>query len=353
MADRDCSAELREQIQTCYQQKTPMWIVAGQSKTFYGNPVSADPLSVSGHRGIVHYEPTELVLTARCGTPLSEIEQALADKQQMLGFEPPHFTDGATLGGCIASGLSGPARPFRGAARDFVLGMHIINGKAESLHFGGEVMKNVAGYDLARLFTGSLGTLGVILDVSLKVLPKPEVEQTFRFESSERVTIQRVNELSAQAYPITAACYDGEQLYLRLSGNAAAVDSAHRQIGGEEVNNDNVFWQNLREHRHPFFQSQLPLWRLSLAAATPPLDFDGKQFIDWGGAQRWLVSKEEPAHIRKQLAELGGHATLFRHGDTQPVFHPLSGKLRELHSNLKQAFDPKCLFNPGRLYPDF
>lgn len=352
MADRDCSADLLEQIQTCYQQKSPLRIVAGQSKQFYGNPVTAEPVSVNAHRGIVHYEPTELVLTARCGTPLIEIEQALSDQQQMLGFEPPHFGDSATLGGCIASGLSGPARPFRGAARDFVLGMRIINGKAEELHFGGEVMKNVAGYDLARLLTGSLGTLGVILEISLKVLPKPEVEQTYSFDLSEHDAIRRINALSAQAIPISAACYDGERLYIRLSGNAAAVTAAHKQIGGENVANDIAFWLNLREQTHPFFQTQHPLWRLSLAAATASLDFDGKQFIDWGGAQRWLVSEEDPKRIRRQLDELGGHATLFRHGGDQPVFHPLTGKLRELHINLKQAFDPHCLFNPGRLYPD-
>ena len=353
MGDRDCSAELRAQIQTHYQQKTPLQIVAGQSKDFYGNPVNAEPLAVSAHRGIVHYEPTELVLTARCGTPLAEIEQALSDQQQMLGFEPPHFGESATLGGCIASGLFGPARPFRGAARDFVLGMRIINGKAEALHFGGEVMKNVAGYDLSRLFTGSLGTLGVILEVSLKVLPKPEIEQTFLFELSERAAIQRINELSAQAYPISAACYDGERLYLRVSGNAAAVTSTHKQIGGEVVNNDVAFWQSLREQRHPFFQNPQPLWRLSLAAATPPLDINGKQFIDWGGAQRWLISDEDPTRIRKQLEQRGGHATLFRHAGDQPVFQPLTGKLHELHINLKLALDPHCLFNPGRMYPDF
>lgn len=353
MADRDGSTELRERIADCYQQKTPLHIVAGQSKHFYGNPVTAEAFSVSMHRGIVHYEPTELVLTARCGTPLSEIEQTLAAQNQILGFEPPHFADTATLGGCIASGLSGPARPYRGAVRDFVLGVRMINGKGEVLHFGGEVMKNVAGYDLSRLLTGSLGTLGVILDVSLKVLPKPEVEQTLCFELSERDAIQRSNELAARPYPLSGACYDGEHLYLRLSGNAAAVHAAHKQIGGDVMNNDKAFWHSLRELTHPFFQSSRPLWRLSLAAATAPLEYKGKQFIDWGGAQRWLISEEDPARIRKQASELGGHATLFRHGGDHPVFQPLHGKLRELHINLKLAFDPHCLFNPGRLYPEF
>lgn len=353
MIDRDCSADLCAQVQDSYLHNTPLQIVGGQSKTFYGNPVNAAPLSVVAHRGIVHYERTELVLTARCGTPLSEIEQVLADNNQMLGFEPPHFADSATLGGCIACGLSGPARPYRGAVRDFVLGVQMINGKGEKLHFGGEVMKNVAGYDLARLLTGSLGTLGVVLEVSIKVLPKPEVEQTFSFELSEHTALQRCHELSAQPYPISAACYDGAQLFLRLSGNAAGVKSAHKQIGGDTVNDATAYWYRLREQQHAFFQNPLPLWRLSLAGATPPLVFKGKQFIDWGGAQRWLISEEEPARIRNKLGELGGHATLFRHSDGQQVFQPLTSKLRELHLNLKLAFDPHRVFNPGRMYPEY
>lgn len=352
MSDLDCSAELRDQVQAFCADKTALQILAGQTKTFYGNPVDAEPLPVTKHRGIVHYEPTELIITARCGTPLAEIEQTLSDNNQMLGFEPPHFGSTATLGGCIASGLSGPARPFRGAVRDFVLGMRILNGRGELLHFGGEVMKNVAGYDVSRLLTGSLGTLGVILDISLKVLPKPEVEQTVNFELAEAAAIQRVNELSGQSFPISAACHDGEHLYLRLSGNDAAVKSAHKRIGGDIVTNDKVFWSNLRELHHPFFQTQHPLWRLSLAAATPPLELSGKQFIDWGGAQRWLVSEEDPKRLREQLTELGGHATLYRGDSNVPVFHPLAGKLRELHINLKLAFDPQRLFNPGRLYPE-
>lgn len=354
MPDHDYSSDLQTQVQAFYTDKTPLQIVGGQTKTFYGNPVNhAHPLDVTIHRGVVHYEPTELVLTARCGTPLNELEQILADNNQILGFEPPHFGNNTTLGGCIATGLSGPARPFRGAVRDFVLGMRMLNGKGELLQFGGEVMKNVAGYDLSRLLTGSLGTLGVLLDISLKVLPKPEVEQTVAFELNDAHAIQRVNELMSQPYPLSGACYDGERLYLRLSGNDAAVQSAHRQIGGDIVKNDREFWLKLRELQHPFFQTKHPLWRLSLAAATAPLALADKQFLDWGGAQRWLVSEEDPITIRKQLDVLGGHATLFRGKPDIPVFHPLSRKLKELHLKLKLAFDPHHLFNRGRLYPEF
>jgi glycolate oxidase FAD binding subunit len=352
MKDRDASAELCAQVQDHYQRKTPLRIVAGQSKAFYGNPVSAAAIDVNDHCGIVHYEPSELVLTARCGTPLKQIEQTLAEHNQILGYEPPHFGETATFGGSIASGLSGPARPFRGAARDFVLGMRMINGKGEDLHFGGEVMKNVAGYDLARLLTGSLGTLGVILEISIKVLPMPEQEQTVSFESNERDAIQRMNELSARPLPLTAACYDGERIFLRLSGNNAAVSSARKQIGGDLVTNATQFWRNLREQQHRFFDSRYPLWRLSLTPAHPPLEFSGKQFIDWGGAQRWLVSEEQPGRIRERLAALQGHASIFRHGGAEPVFHPLSTALHKLHRNLKFALDPHGVFNPGRMYPE-
>lgn len=353
MQDRDCSNDLSARVKSLCQSKTPIQIVAGQSKSFYGNPTQGESLEVLAHRGIVHYEPTELVLTARCGTPLAEIEKTLADNQQMLGFEPPHFGSSATLGGAIATGLSGPRRPYRGAARDFVLGVRMINGNGEVLHFGGEVMKNVAGYDIARLVTGSLGTLGVILDVSLKVLPKPEVEQTLTLELTEQAAIHRSNELSAHPFPISASCFDGNRLYIRLSGNSAAVKSAQKRIGGDLLANCAEFWKSLREQRHAFFQTTHPLWRLALAGATAPLDYTGKQFIDWGGAQRWLISEDDPARIRKKVSGLGGHATLFRNGGAHPVFHPLSGKLHELHINLKLAFDPHCLFNRGRLYSDF
>jgi glycolate oxidase FAD binding subunit len=272
----------------------------------------------------------------------------------MLAFEPPHFSSDATLGGCIATGLSGPRRAFAGAARDFVLGMTIITGKAEIARFGGEVMKNVAGYDVSRLMVGSLGTLGLILDVSLKVLPKPEAEITINYELTERAALTRVNKFCVSALPISATCFDGNRLYLRLSGTQSSVHAAQIQLGGEELENASDFWHKIREQTHSFFKSNKPLWRLSLASATPPLDIEGKQLIEWRGAQRWLFSDADSQRIREKVSSVGGHATLFRHAIKDvPVFHPLQGKLHELNLNLKLAMDPHCLFNPGRMFEDY
>lgn len=353
MSDADIATALAEQVQAHHTHRQPLAIRAGNSKPFYGHSVNAVPLDVSQHAGIISYEPTELVLTARCGTSLAAIESVLHDNHQMLGFEPPHFASSATLGGCIACGLSGPRRPYSGSVRDFVLGMRIINGKGEILHFGGEVMKNVAGYDVARLLTGALGTLGVILEVSLKVLPRPAAEHSVSLELGEAAAIAHMNKLAGQSLPLSAACYDGSQLYLRVSGSDAAVQAAVKQIGGEPVPQAESFWIKLRELSHAFFQSDKPLWRLSLAPATPPLTFPGKQFLDWGGAQRWLISDEPAETIRHSVAHLGGHATLFRAREGFASFHPLHGKLYELHRTLKQAFDPHGILNPGKMYPQF
>lgn len=355
MLEQDHKAELQSEIEILVRQKHAINIIAGNTKSFYGlAPQPAQDISVTGHQGILNYEPTELVMTARCGTPLSEIESVLAENNQMLGFEPPHFGAGATLGGCVATGLSGPRRPFSGAVRDFVLGMTIINGKAEILHFGGEVMKNVAGYDVARLMTGALGTLGLILDVSLKVIPRPVMEITLSYELTELAAINRLTKLCGQALPISAACFDGDKLHVRLSGNESGVNAAIKLLGGEQTPDGNKLWLKVREHTHSFFATKKPLWRLSLAPTTAPLALNGKQFLDWGGAQRWLISDTDPSAIYKKAEEIGGHATLFRNGNHHnEVFQPLHGKLRELHLNVKLAFDPHCLFNTGRMYLDF
>jgi glycolate oxidase FAD binding subunit len=347
--------QLSETIREAAAQKRPLCIRGGGSKDFYGGPVHGYKLNTIDYRGIVAYEPTELVITARAGTPLKEIETALREKGQMLAFEPPHFGPGATLGGCVATGLSGPRRPYAGAVRDFVLGVRILDGKGDDLKFGGQVMKNVAGYDVSRLMAGSLGTLGVLLEVSLKVLPLPAAEATLLHKCEEAEAISLMNKWAGKPLPISATAFHNGELGVRLSGALVAVDAAAKKIEGTPVAAAEAkrFWTDIREQTDPFFAGGGPLWRLSVKPTTPPLDLRGRHLIEWGGALRWLRSFAEGKSIRDAAAGAGGHATLFRGGDRSGgVFHPLPPALMKLHRNLKQAFDPAGVLNPGRLYPD-
>jgi glycolate oxidase FAD binding subunit len=314
-------------------------------------------LDTRAYAGIVDYEPTELVITARCGTPLSEIEAALAERKQMLAFEPPYFGDGATLGGTIAAGLSGPRRASSGALRDFVLGAKLLDGKGEVLTFGGQVMKNVAGYDVSRLLAGSMGTLGLLLEVSVKVLPVAYREATLRFAMNEVDAIRKLNEWAGQPLPISGSCWHDGVLALRLSGAQAAVDAALRSLGGahggELMPDCDRFWASLREQRHAFFDGDAPVWRLSVPSTFGAIDL-GPQLIEWGGAQRWLRADGDAAtaqRIRATATACGGHATLFRGGDKSAgVFQPLAPAIARIHERLKAGFDPSNIFNPGRMY---
>ena len=346
--------DLQERIVTAAAERTPLNIAAGNTKAFLGRSPQGERLDVSGLSGILSYEPKELVISARAGTPLTEIEAALAEQGQMLPFEPPHFGTGATLGGTIAAGLSGPRRPYAGSARDFVLGARILNGRGEILRFGGEVMKNVAGYDISRLMVGAMGTLGVLLDVSLKVLPIPASEITLVTDSDTATAINRFNELAAKPVPLSAAACDGEHAYVRLSGAETAVDAASKILGGEQLDDSEDFWQRrIREQEHAFFQGDTPLWRLSVPATSPGLALQRKCLVDWGGALRWVKSDSSRDEIFHAVREIGGHATLFRGGDrSDSVYQPLPAPLMKIHKNLKQAFDPQGLFNPGRLYEE-
>jgi glycolate oxidase FAD binding subunit len=349
-------AELRERIRTAAGRGTALRLRGGGSKDFYGGAPRGEVLDTRAHAGIVDYEPTELVVTARCGTPLAELEAALGAQGQMLAFEPPHFGGGATLGGCVAAGLSGPRRAAAGALRDFVLGARLIDGRARELAFGGRVMKNVAGYDVSRLLAGSLGTLGLILEVSLKVLPRPAAERTLRLELPQARAIEQLNRWAGTALPVSASAWRDGELWLRLSGAEAAVRAAAQTLGGQTLAEDDAtrFWTGVREHSDAFFAGDAPVWRLSLPSSAPPLELPGEPLIEWGGALRWLRTQAAAATVRGVAARAGGHATLFRGGDKAAgVFAPLSPALARLHRELKAAFDPAGVVNPGRLYPDF
>jgi len=343
-----------ETIRHAAETATPLCVRGSGSKDFYGGEAVGAAFDVSGHKGILTYEPSELVLTARGGTPLEEIEALLAQNGQMLAFEPPHFGPGATLGGCVATGLSGPRRAYSGAVRDFVLGVRMIDGRGDDLRFGGQVMKNVAGYDVSRLMAGSLGTLGVLLEVSLKVLPRPAEELTLRLEMDARHAIDTMNRWAGLPLPLSATAYHDGVLTLRLSGAESAVAAAHVKLGGETVANGPAFWHGLREQTTAFFRPDAPLWRLSLPSATPPLEVSGRQLIEWGGALRWLSTDQKPDAVRDTASRAGGHATLFRanNGARREVFQPLAPAVLALHQRLKNAFDPHGIFNPGKLFTE-
>ncbi|MFV0933935.1 glycolate oxidase subunit GlcE [Pseudomonas jessenii] len=348
--DFDDSQSLLEQVNQALENATPLRIQGANSKAFLGRTTAGEILDTRSHRGIVSYDPTELVITARCGTPLSQLTQVLDAAQQMLPCEPPSFGDGATVGGMIACGLSGPRRPWSGSVRDFVLGTRVITGQGKLLRFGGEVMKNVAGYDLSRLMAGSYGSLGLITEVSLKVLPKPRQCLSISLEMDAERALLRLAEWGQQPLPISAACHDGSRLHLRLEGGEGSVSAAHERLGGERL--ESCWWDDLNEQRLSFFDEDQPLWRLSLPHNTPLLSLPGRQLIDWGGAQRWLKSDAEAAYIRQVVDEVGGHATCFSHGLTDTPFQPLPPALMRYHRNLKQQLDPRGIFNPGRLYAE-
>ena len=353
--EKDLSQQLQAEVLQTISTGHTLTIRAGGSKDFYGRKVIADSiLSLTEHQGVISYEPTELVIKARAGTPLKMIQQMLAQNRQMLAFEPPAYNEKATLGGTLAANFSGPRRAYTGAARDYVLGTTILNGKAELLSFGGEVMKNVAGYDISRLMTGALGTLGVIMDASIKVVPMPEAEITIVQSITIADALEKLQLWSRQPLPISASCFYQDKLYIRLSGIEKAIVKAGKSIGGEQLENADNFWRSITNQTLPFFQSAQSLWRISLAANMPALPLKGDTLYEWGGALRWLTSDIAAEQIRSKQQLLSGHATLYRsNNQCDAVFQALPAPLLAIHHRLKQAFDPHGIFNIGRMYAEF
>ncbi|MGH8850338.1 MAG: glycolate oxidase subunit GlcE [Casimicrobiaceae bacterium] len=359
-------AAWRERVRAAAAERAPLRIVGGGSKDFYGQQLAGEVFEVAGFAGIVDYDPTELVITARCGTPLADVEQAMAQSGQMLAFEPPHYGPHATVGGCIAAGLSGPRRAYAGAVRDLVLGVRLLDGQGDDLAFGGRVMKNVAGFDVSRLVAGSLGTLGIVLEVSLKCMPLPRAEATLRFELPADEALRKLNEWSATPLPLSASCWHDGRLSLRLSGAETAVAAAARRLGGEPLDGAQAYWAGVRDQTHAFFapfrspaspgagQPVPALWRLSVRSTAPPAPIGEATMIEWGGALRWAAASADDApQARAWATAHGGHATLFRAADKSAgVFHPLPPAMLALHRRVKAALDPAGIFNPGRMYAE-
>lgn len=368
---------LTDRINAAAAQRTPLRIRGGGSKDFYGETPQGELLDTTAYRGIVSYEPSELVVTVRAGTPLAELEATLAEKGQCLAFEPPRFGSvHSTCGGMVAAGLSGPARASVGGVRDYVLGIELINGRGEALTFGGQVMKNVAGYDVSRLMVGAMGTLGLLTDISLKVLPVAPAEATLVFQLDQASALGQLHRWGAQPLPLNASCwvrddsatYAPELLFVRLRGAIAAVESACtnmlKDVPGSRMDNAQAGpdWTACRDLKLPFFTTPanepLVLWRLSVPQTAPVLDLPWPQLVEWHGGQRWLRAPESAREqLRQAASAVGGSASVFiAAGDStsgaKHCFSPLTPAVKQIHRRLKAEFDPAGIFNPGRMYAD-
>ena len=345
--EQDSLELLQQQIKQSVANATPLQICGGGSKSFFGNPSEGEILDVSGHSGVIDYDPAELVITLRGGCKLVEVEALLAEQGQMLGFEPPRFSDQASIGGVVAAGLAGPRRAFAGGIRDFILGVKLLDGRGEVLNFGGRVIKNVAGFDVSRLMVGSMGTLGVLLEVSLRVIPCFETELTLGFDhDSAESHIQWINELGGSPLPLSASMWLKGRSYLRLSGSQQGIDSAVKQLGGNE---EVPHWDALKEQTHDFFEGHNRINRISLPP-TMAFSLQQEQLIEWSGAQRWIIGGDIE-RMRERLQAKQGSLCLFRGAqDADAVFPPVDEATMILHRSLKSRFDPARIFNRDRLY---
>jgi glycolate oxidase FAD binding subunit len=360
----DQSSQLIDQVKSCIDKKQKIIIEGGGTKKNLGRSTQDDAaqvISTKEHTGIINYEPVELVMTVRAGTTLKEIDDALAENKQVLACDPPRFDGNATFGGSFATNLSGPSRPWLGSIRDHVLGVNLINGNGDFLRFGGKVMKNVAGYDVSRLQAGAMGTLGLMTEISFKVLPKVAASITLRAEATQAEAIRLMNEFSGQPKPLMGACWLNNHLYLRLSGAKSAVEGTVKQWLKKLSNPKQlseadalIFWSNLREQRDSFFsdrEASDPLWRFSLNSAAP-VHLDGERWLlDWAGSQRWLKGDYSQAELSAWAGEQGGEVVLYQGGDrTQEIITEPNSVMKTLQNNIKHSFDPHNIFNAGRLF---
>ncbi len=361
--DKDCTEEFVEQIQAAITHKHCLQIIGGNSKGFYGRPDSParcdSILNVSSHTGILYYEPSELVLRARAGTPIAEINHLLAKNRQCLSFNPPCYSKHTTLGGVVASGLTGPNRPYWGSVRDAVLGLQIINGEANVLNFGGQVIKNVAGYDLSRFLVGSLGTLGLINEVTVKVIPQNELTRSFVSESANTLdSIKCISQLKYRSLPLSASCIHNNFLTIQFSGPEKLISNIESKLDNRWQETDNHFWSDLRDHKLEFFKKTKSLWRLNLSA-TDELNFSSlkhyqSELIEWDGRLRWLTGNFDESELRQLVNKVQGQACSFRNQNSVNfVFQPLSPEIKHLSTQIKQTFDPHGVFNPNKMYSDW
>ncbi len=351
--DADATEPIRQRVLAAAGRGSPVRIIGGSTKQFYGREVPGEPLNMAAHRGIIAYDPAELVLTARAGTPLAQIEATLSQSGQCMPFEPPHFGSTATLGGAIACGIAGPARAYAGAAKDFVLGVTLMNGEGQSLRFGGQVMKNVAGYDVARTVVGSLGSLGLLMDVSMKVMPRAPQSATRVFELGAQAALRQMSEWAQQPSCISATCWVDGRLFVRLSGSDAAIQTAAARMGGEAHAAGGEFWSAVREQSHAFFGGAEELIRVAVPALCAPQTFSGECLMEWGGSQRWLRNRSDIEAVRAAARSAGGFATRFRTRDRSgDVFEPVPAAQMRLQKTLKAVFDPRAIFNRGRLHAE-
>lgn len=343
--------ELQQQVLDAVERAEPLCIVAGNSKRHLGRDPVGRVIELGDYAGVVDYEPTELVITVRAGTRITDLQAVLAEQQQTLACDPPVFDGRATVGGTLACCQSGPARPWVGSIRDQVLGVRLINGKGEQLRFGGQVMKNVAGYDLSRLQAGAMGAFGLLTEVSLRVLPKPRSSITVTRSLDADEAVQAMSVIGKTPAPLSGAAWHAGKLYLRLSGEDPVVEAAAAHLEGERLVNDGAFWESLRDQTLPWFMSANNLWRFSVRASSPHALPQEDWLLDWGGAQRWLSGDHDHDELQQLASDLRGEVTRIRGGDREAERLPtVSPGKRTLLTRIKQAFDPAGVFNPGRLY---